>query len=142
MRLFAVFVQQWHPDRWIKTPSLLGEAKRRFQQIQEAYSGRLTSTVLVINPPFFFLLCAKGRQRFIVSWLCTFYGSVLRVVLTSYFVEAVLSDQQKRTLYDAGLYNPEDDEDEVGTLSLEMCFPLFLAMNLPFSLDTNTWIYT
>ena len=32
-------VQQWHPDRWTRTPSLLGEAKRKFQQIQEAYSG-------------------------------------------------------------------------------------------------------
>lgn len=61
-RAFRKLAMQWHPDRWIKTPSLLGEAKRRFQQIQEAYS--------------------------------------------------VLSDQQKRTLYDAGLYNPEDDEDE------------------------------
>nr|GMD27667.1 DnaJ homolog subfamily B member 8-like isoform X2 [Ipomoea batatas] len=29
---------QWHPDKWTKNPSLLGEAKRRFQQIQEAYS--------------------------------------------------------------------------------------------------------
>ncbi|XWS18569.1 hypothetical protein CRYUN_Cryun32bG0056400 [Craigia yunnanensis] len=53
---------QWHPDRWTRTPSLLGEAKRKFQQIQEAYS--------------------------------------------------VLSDQRKRTLYDAGLYDPEDEEDE------------------------------
>ncbi len=32
-------LQQWHPDRWTRTPSLLGEAKRKFQQIQEAYSG-------------------------------------------------------------------------------------------------------
>lgn len=34
-------VQQWHPDRWTRTPALLGEAKRKFQQIQEAYSGKL-----------------------------------------------------------------------------------------------------
>ncbi|PPD76701.1 hypothetical protein GOBAR_DD26365 [Gossypium barbadense] len=54
--------QQWHPDRWTRTPSLLSEAKHKFQQIQEAYS--------------------------------------------------VLSDQRKRTLYDAGLYDPEDEEDE------------------------------
>ncbi|XP_019256696.1 PREDICTED: chaperone protein DnaJ-like isoform X2 [Nicotiana attenuata] len=53
---------QWHPDKWTRTPSLLGEAKRKFQQIQEAYS--------------------------------------------------VLSDQKKRMMYDAGLYDPEEDEDE------------------------------
>ncbi|MBA0682408.1 hypothetical protein Goari_024132, partial [Gossypium aridum] len=61
--------QQWHPDRWTRTPSLLSEAKHKFQQIQEAYSGNL-------------------------------------------FVLVVLSDQRKRTLYDAGLYDPEDEEDE------------------------------
>lgn len=32
--------QQWHPDRWTRTPSLLSEAKHKFQQIQEAYSGK------------------------------------------------------------------------------------------------------
>lgn len=32
-------MQQWHPDKWTRTPSVLGEAKRKFQQIQEAYSG-------------------------------------------------------------------------------------------------------
>lgn len=34
-------MQQWHPDRWTRTPSLLGEAKRKFQQNQEAYSGKV-----------------------------------------------------------------------------------------------------
>ncbi|XP_051145640.1 uncharacterized protein LOC127261359 isoform X3 [Andrographis paniculata] len=29
---------KWHPDRWAKNPSAAGEAKRRFQKIQEAYS--------------------------------------------------------------------------------------------------------
>ncbi|XWS69316.1 hypothetical protein CRYUN_Cryun04dG0168800 [Craigia yunnanensis] len=61
-RAYRQLAMQWHPDRWTRTPSLLGEAKRKFQQIQEAYS--------------------------------------------------VLSDQRKRTLYDAGLYDPEDEEDE------------------------------
>ncbi|KAL5828044.1 hypothetical protein ACOSQ3_019872 [Xanthoceras sorbifolium] len=61
-RAYRKLAMQWHPDRWTKTPSLLGEAKRKFQQIQEAYS--------------------------------------------------VLSDQRKRTLYDSGLYDPEDEEDE------------------------------
>ncbi|GLT94462.1 hypothetical protein SLE2022_122010 [Rubroshorea leprosula] len=61
-RAYRRVAMQWHPDRWTRTPSLLGEAKRRFQQIQEAYS--------------------------------------------------VLSDHRKRILYDAGLYDPEDEEDE------------------------------
>ncbi|XP_021889219.1 dnaJ homolog subfamily B member 7-like isoform X7 [Carica papaya] len=30
---------KWHPDRWTtKDPTVSGEAKRKFQQIQEAYS--------------------------------------------------------------------------------------------------------
>ncbi|GMI72023.1 hypothetical protein like AT1G56300 [Hibiscus trionum] len=29
---------KWHPDRWMKNPKVSGEAKKRFQQIQEAYS--------------------------------------------------------------------------------------------------------
>ncbi|KAJ4843394.1 hypothetical protein Tsubulata_013298 [Turnera subulata] len=61
-RAYRRLAMQWHPDRWTKTPSLLGNAKRKFQQIQEAYS--------------------------------------------------VLSDQRKRTLYDAGLYDIDDEEDE------------------------------
>ncbi|KAL3538245.1 hypothetical protein ACH5RR_001611 [Cinchona calisaya] len=29
---------KWHPDRWTKNPTVAGEAHRRFQKIQEAYS--------------------------------------------------------------------------------------------------------
>ncbi|KAL5553398.1 hypothetical protein UlMin_040799 [Ulmus minor] len=61
-RAYRKLAMQWHPDRWTRSPSLVGEAKRKFQQIQEAYS--------------------------------------------------VLSDQRKRVMYDAGLYDPEDEEDE------------------------------
>ena len=32
-------MKKWHPDRWMKDQKIAGEAKRRFQQIQEAYSG-------------------------------------------------------------------------------------------------------
>ncbi|XP_044494501.1 chaperone protein DnaJ-like isoform X2 [Mangifera indica] len=54
---------KWHPDRWMKDPLVAGEAKCRFQQIQEAY--------------------------------------------------AVLSDEGKRRIYDAGLLSlVADDEDE------------------------------
>ncbi|XP_039017971.1 dnaJ homolog subfamily C member 7 homolog isoform X2 [Hibiscus syriacus] len=58
-RAYRKLAMQWHPDKWTSTPSRLSEAKRKFQQIQEAYS--------------------------------------------------VLSDQRKRTLYDAGLYDPDDE---------------------------------
>ncbi|XP_050373258.1 uncharacterized protein LOC126790923 [Argentina anserina] len=59
---YRKLAMRYHPDRWTRSPSLLGEAKRRFQEIQEAYS--------------------------------------------------VLSDQRKRTMYDAGLYDPDEEEDE------------------------------
>ena len=62
-RAYRKLAKRYHPDRWTRSPSLLGEAKRRFQEIQEAYS--------------------------------------------------VLSDQRKRTMYDAGLYDPDEEEDEV-----------------------------
>ncbi|CDP00760.1 unnamed protein product [Coffea canephora] len=62
-RAYRKLAMQWHPDKWTRTPSLLGEAKRKFQQIQEAYS--------------------------------------------------VLSDQKRRIMYDTGLYDPaEEEEDE------------------------------
>ncbi|KAL6186919.1 hypothetical protein ACLB2K_043037 [Fragaria x ananassa] len=61
-RAYRKLAMRYHPDRWTRSPSLLGEAKRRFQEIQEAYS--------------------------------------------------VLSDQRKRTMYDAGLYDPDEEEDE------------------------------
>ncbi|KAJ4874799.1 Chaperone DnaJ-domain superfamily protein [Raphanus sativus] len=59
-RAYRKLAMKWHPDRWTKDPFRSGEAKRRFQQIQEAYS--------------------------------------------------VLSDQKKRSLYDVGLYDTQEDE--------------------------------
>ncbi|CAH8308473.1 unnamed protein product [Eruca vesicaria subsp. sativa] len=59
-RAYRKLAMKWHPDRWTKNPFRSGEAKRRFQQIQEAYS--------------------------------------------------VLSDQKKRSLYDVGLYDTQEDE--------------------------------
>ncbi|KAL2546020.1 chaperone protein DnaJ-like [Forsythia ovata] len=62
-RAYRKLAMQWHPDKWTNKPTLLGEAKQKFQQIQEAYS--------------------------------------------------VLSDRNKRTMYNAGLYDPDDDEEEI-----------------------------
>ncbi|XP_030544912.1 dnaJ homolog subfamily B member 6 [Rhodamnia argentea] len=59
---YRKLAMKWHPDKWARNPQVAGEAKRRFQQIQEAYS--------------------------------------------------VLSDQSKRSMYDAGLYDPLEEEDE------------------------------
>lgn len=36
-----LIVQQWHPDKWTKSPQMCGVAKSKFQQIQEAYSGNI-----------------------------------------------------------------------------------------------------
>lgn len=63
-RAYRKLAMQWHPDKWTRRPSLLGEAKRKFQEIQEAYS--------------------------------------------------VLSDQRRRIMYDAGLYNPAEEEEDEG----------------------------
>ncbi|KAG9459517.1 hypothetical protein H6P81_004025 [Aristolochia fimbriata] len=59
---FRKLALKWHPDKWTKNPTVAAEAKRRFQQIQEAYS--------------------------------------------------VLSDEGKRAMYDAGFYDPLEEEDE------------------------------
>ncbi|XP_028758018.1 uncharacterized protein LOC114717954 [Neltuma alba] len=69
-RAYRKLALQWHPDRWTRTPSLLSEAKQKFQQIQEAYS--------------------------------------------------VLSDHKKRTVYDAGLYDPEDEDEGFSEFMEEM----------------------
>ncbi|XP_022991262.1 uncharacterized protein LOC111487967 isoform X2 [Cucurbita maxima] len=35
---YRKLAMKWHPDRWMKDPKMAAESKRRFQQIQEAYS--------------------------------------------------------------------------------------------------------
>jgi|APAra0007618328_1042625.scaffolds.fasta_scaffold36478_1 hypothetical protein len=42
LRILVFLVKKWHPDRYARNPGVAGEAKRRFQQIQEAYSGNFT----------------------------------------------------------------------------------------------------
>ncbi|KAK3198353.1 hypothetical protein Dsin_021768 [Dipteronia sinensis] len=59
---YRKLAMKWHPDRFANNPAVASEAKRQFQQIQEAYS--------------------------------------------------VLSDETKRSMYDAGLYDPLEEEDE------------------------------
>ncbi|KAF8721564.1 hypothetical protein HU200_023073 [Digitaria exilis] len=59
---YRKLAMRWHPDRWASNPGAAGEANRRFQRIQEAYS--------------------------------------------------VLSDKGKKAMYDAGLFDPLDDDDQ------------------------------
>ncbi|CAL9238602.1 unnamed protein product [Arabidopsis halleri] len=59
---YRKLAMKWHPDRYARNPGVAGEAKRRFQQIQEAYS--------------------------------------------------VLNDENKRSMYDVGLYDPHEDDDD------------------------------
>lgn len=35
---YRKLAMKWHPDRWTKNPAVAGEAHRKFQKIQEAYS--------------------------------------------------------------------------------------------------------
>ncbi|KAL0357284.1 UNVERIFIED_CONTAM: DnaJsubfamily B member 6 [Sesamum calycinum] len=63
---------KWHPDRWAKNPTAAGEAKRRFQRIQEAYS--------------------------------------------------VLSDKEKRSLYDAGFLDLFEEDEEESLEDLQRTF--------------------
>lgn len=90
-------MQQWHPDRWTRTPSLLSQAKRKFQQIQEAYSGKAFKEWFELHVEF----CSSLKCVLIV------------VFLISFLVASVLSDEKKRVLYDIGLYDPDEEDDEV-----------------------------
>uniref|UniRef100_A0ACD5XKN9 Uncharacterized protein n=1 Tax=Avena sativa TaxID=4498 RepID=A0ACD5XKN9_AVESA len=76
---------KWHPDRWASDPGATGEAKQRFQRIQEAYS--------------------------------------------------VLSDRGKRAMYDAGLFDPLDDDDQVESSSFFPCLLSRTRINTIFSLN-------
>lgn len=84
-------MKKWHPDRWTKDHFGSGEAKRRFQQIQEAYSG----TVLFRPSVWCFSVVV------VVVWGWRFFF---------FWKHVVLSDRRKRSLYDVGLYDTEEDE--------------------------------
>ncbi|KAK6911636.1 DnaJ domain [Dillenia turbinata] len=43
---------KWHPDRWTGNRDLSGEAKKRFQQIQEAYSAKRRMYDVGVYDPF------------------------------------------------------------------------------------------
>lgn len=105
---FVVVVKKWHPDRWgTKNPKGSGEAKRRFQQIQEAYSGNL--------------IREEEIRRFSISKKWKTLDLIQLDFAEFWFLHTVLSDKGKRSIYDAGLYDPfEEEEEEVCNLSLSL----------------------
>ena len=42
-----IYIQNWHPNRWMKDPKVVKEAKKRFQRIQEAYSGACYNHIML-----------------------------------------------------------------------------------------------
>lgn len=99
--------QRWHPDRCSASgnSNFVEEAKKKFQAIQEAYSG---------NFPFNSLFCSvqhsNSTQKF-VGFLR--FNALVRVDHDIYVVWlfTVLSDSNKRFMYDVGAYNSDDDEN-------------------------------
>ncbi|XP_052194142.1 uncharacterized protein LOC127802395 [Diospyros lotus] len=67
---YRKLAMKWHPDRWTKNPAVAGEAKSRFQKIQEAYS--------------------------------------------------VLSDEGKRSMYDAGVLDLFDEDEGMGDFMYDL----------------------
>ncbi|KAA3468724.1 chaperone protein DnaJ-like [Gossypium australe] len=83
---------KWHPDRYVTNPAVAGEAKLKFQQIQEAYSGNIVESLpLMLSPSNFITL-------FFIKLAVRFF--------------TVLSNGSKRSMYDASLYDPLADDDQ------------------------------
>lgn len=78
------------------------EAKRRFQQIHEAYQGD-ESHILPPNILSYTHALTRRRSLKVLSFLDLLFS-----------LATVLSDEKRRRLYDSGLYDPlQDDEEEV-----------------------------
>lgn len=78
---------------------MLAEANRKFQLIQEAYSGNVYIEFYILR----------------VNFLYPEIKKLVGLFSNSYFLYlTVLSDPKKKTMYDVGLYDPEEEvEDEV-----------------------------
>ncbi|WVZ56656.1 hypothetical protein U9M48_007150 [Paspalum notatum var. saurae] len=90
---------KWHPDRWASDPGAAGEAKRRFQRIQEAYSGIRPNRIVWF---------ARGC----LAWLGSTGFDRIACLIDCLAAGAVLSDKGKKAMYDAGLFDPLDDDDQ------------------------------
>ncbi|XP_027350069.1 dnaJ homolog subfamily B member 6-like isoform X1 [Abrus precatorius] len=93
---------KWHPDRC--SASGVEEAKKKFQTIQHAYSGKLslrwiglTHACSIVNlTVFVYVMCVPSLPS------------------------PVLSDANKRFLYDVGVYDSDDDHNGMGDFLNEM----------------------
>ncbi|CAL4975363.1 unnamed protein product [Urochloa decumbens] len=99
-----VAMQRWHPDKIAsgRDPARAEEAKTRFQQIQEAYQGTVKPITSRSNLP----VCASGAHAFGTLLLLANMHAPWPLPF------AVLSDEKRRALYDAGMYDPLDDDQE------------------------------
>ncbi|KAL6010524.1 hypothetical protein ACLOJK_000958 [Asimina triloba] len=139
---------KWHPDRCSASGNSkhVEESKKKFQAIQEAYSGKcdstpscLTDTSIDSAPRLSFLSKIPESQQetaLITSRprLCTF---LLQLSFT------VLSDADKRFLYDVGVYDSDDDdENDMGDFLGEMA--AMMSQSKPNSNETpsisTVWI--
>lgn len=102
--LLVLDYKKWHPDRWIKDPKLALEAKKRFQHIQEAYSG--VFFIFVNNLIIYLKQVLYSNEAVNIDGLCFAFFP---------FLILVLSDKGKRRIYDAGLFGLiAEDDDDVG----------------------------
>lgn len=94
-------MQKWHPDKITSGRVDAEEAKSRFQQVHEAYQGNQKAQILCFS-------CVSSAICII------FFG---RISEYEFFfclsrANAVLSDEKRRALYDSGMYDPLDDDQE------------------------------
>ena len=99
--------QRWHPDRCSASGNskFVEEAKKKFQAIQQAYSGNLLKPFIYIflkkswSSNCQIAIIRKGREFFF------FFIMIYNLCVT------VLSDTNKRFLYDVGVDDSDDDEN-------------------------------
>ncbi|AQK75500.1 Chaperone DnaJ-domain superfamily protein [Zea mays] len=107
---YRKLAKKWHPDKCSSSSSVkhMEEAKEKFQEIQGAYSGlNLPSLSTLTQYTRLTALSKRNRSSLLVNSL---RGAL---VLPSHCSCAVLSDANKRLLYDVGVYDDEDDEESM-----------------------------
>lgn len=145
--------QKWHPDKCSASGNeiRMKEAKQQFQEIQKAYSGSFPVFSSPLHPPFPWSLQTMSsnddkdtKLEVSAPWfskivVCLFHThkkeAFLWVPVLLSCWGTVLSDSNKRFLYDVGAYDKADDKDEEVNQLLLWCdssiFPLFLSIT-PF----------
>lgn len=104
---------------------MLAEANRKFQQIQEAYSGNDYIEFYILR----------------VNFLYPEIKKLVGLFSNSYFLYlTVLSDPKKKTMYDVGLYDPEEEvEDEVSDFFFFKVYLLSFLFLLLFNFQFDSY---